>query len=56
MPHLFENAFTHAAIGMALVGLEGGWLRADRALCQFVGVSEAALAPAELPAAGSPIP
>ncbi len=33
----FENVFEHAAIGMALVALDGRWLRANRALCRIVG-------------------
>jgi PAS domain S-box-containing protein len=40
MPSLFENAFTHAAIGMALVGLDGRWLRVNPSLCQLVGYAE----------------
>ncbi|WP_340643808.1 PAS domain S-box protein [Phenylobacterium sp.] len=33
----FENAFHHAPIGMALVGLDGGFLRLNRAFCDIVG-------------------
>lgn len=40
---LFETAFTHAAIGMALVGLDGRYLKVNRALCEMVGYSEAEL-------------
>ena len=36
----FQNAFDQAAIGMALVGLDGRWLRVNPALCQIVGYSE----------------
>jgi PAS domain S-box-containing protein len=36
----FGRAFDQAAIGMALVGLEGAWLRVNEALCQIVGYSE----------------
>jgi PAS domain S-box-containing protein len=36
---LFENAFHYAAIGMALVGLDGRFLKVNRALCQLVGYS-----------------
>jgi PAS domain S-box-containing protein len=39
----FTSAFAHAPIGMALVGLEGRWLKVNRALCDLVGHSEAAL-------------
>jgi len=39
----FSSAFEHAAIGMALVGLDGRWLKVNRALCELVGYSEAAL-------------
>ncbi len=37
---LFEGAFTHAAIGMALVGTDGRWLRVNEAVCQIFGYSE----------------
>lgn len=37
---LFTHAFHDAAIGMALVGLDGRWLRVNRALCEIVGYSE----------------
>ncbi|HVF79929.1 MAG TPA: PAS domain S-box protein, partial [Solirubrobacteraceae bacterium] len=40
---LFETAFADAPIGMALVGLDGSWLKVNRALCQIVGWSEAEL-------------
>jgi PAS domain S-box-containing protein len=33
----FGRAFDQAAIGMALVGLDGAWLRVNEALCQIVG-------------------
>jgi PAS domain S-box-containing protein len=36
----FGRAFDQAAIGMALVGLDGAWLRVNEALCQIVGYSE----------------
>jgi len=36
---LFENAFHHAAIGMALVGLSGQFLKVNRSLCKLVGYS-----------------
>lgn len=40
---LFEAAFQHASTGMALVDLGGGFLRANRAFCQIVGLPEAVL-------------
>lgn len=40
---LFEGAFRHAAIGMAIVGLDGRWLRVNPAVCDIVGYSETAL-------------
>ena len=36
----FRNAFQNSAIGMALVGLEGRWLKVNDALCRIVGYSE----------------
>jgi PAS domain S-box-containing protein len=36
----FRSAYDYAAIGMALVGLDGGWLQANRAMCDFTGYSE----------------
>lgn len=35
----FRNAMEYSAIGMALVGTEGQWLQANKALCQFLGYS-----------------
>ena len=35
-----RKAFDQAAIGMALVGLDGRWLRVNPALCKIVGYSE----------------
>ncbi|MDB4991283.1 MAG: hypothetical protein JWN04_6461 [Myxococcaceae bacterium] len=40
---MFESAFGHAAIGMALVSLEGRWLRVNDVLCQMLGYSRPAL-------------
>jgi PAS domain S-box-containing protein len=39
----FRNAFDFAGTGMSLVGLDGTWLRVNRALCEIVGYSEAEL-------------
>jgi diguanylate cyclase (GGDEF)-like protein/PAS domain S-box-containing protein len=36
----FHNAFDYAAIGMALVGLDGKWLQVNRSLCEIMGYSE----------------
>lgn len=36
---LFENAFEHAAIGMALVAPDGRWLRVNRSVCELTGYS-----------------
>jgi len=41
MRSTFENAFTHAPIGMALVDMEGRPLRANGALCRITGYTEA---------------
>ena len=37
---LFETAFSGAPTGMALVGLDGSWLRVNGALCRMLGMSE----------------
>ena len=37
---LFENAFHHAPIGMALVGLDGRFLKINAAFCELLGHSE----------------
>jgi PAS domain S-box-containing protein len=37
---LFQNAFEHAAIGMALVAPNGKWLRVNRSVCEITGYSE----------------
>ena len=36
----FKSAFEHSAIGMALVGLEGNFLKVNTCLCSIVGYSE----------------
>jgi PAS domain S-box-containing protein len=38
---LFENAFHHAPIGMALVSLDGEFLKINESFCRLVGLSEA---------------
>jgi len=40
---LFESAFHYAAIGIALVGLDGRWLKTNTALSQIVGYTQAEL-------------
>ena len=40
----FYSAFTHASIGMALLGFDGRVLQANPALCRLLGRSEAELA------------
>jgi PAS domain S-box-containing protein len=37
---LFQNAFEHAAIGMALVAPDGSWLRVNRSVCAITGYTE----------------
>lgn len=39
----FRQSFEFAGIGMALVGLEGQWLRVNRALLELLGYTEAEL-------------
>jgi PAS domain S-box-containing protein len=39
----FSSAFQNAAIGMALMGLDGRWLQVNRALCEQFGYSETEL-------------
>ena len=40
---LFETAFAQAPIGMALIGLDGHWLKVNAALCRITGWSEGEL-------------
>jgi diguanylate cyclase (GGDEF)-like protein/PAS domain S-box-containing protein len=40
---LFETAFAQAPIGMALVGLDGRWMKVNRAVCEITGWTEAEL-------------
>ncbi len=40
---LFRSAFDHAAIGMALVGIDGYWLKYNNLLCEILGYSESEL-------------
>ncbi|WP_230350725.1 diguanylate cyclase [Lelliottia sp. WAP21] len=39
----FRNAMEYSAIGMALVSIEGQWLQANKALCEFLGYSQTEL-------------
>ncbi len=39
----FRKTFDHAGIGMGIVGLDGRWLRVNRALLEILGYSEAEL-------------
>jgi PAS domain S-box-containing protein len=39
----FRAAFTHSAIGIAMVSLEGHWLQVNEALCRILGYSESEL-------------
>jgi two-component system cell cycle sensor histidine kinase/response regulator CckA len=45
---LFRRAFDDAPIGMALIDLDGGWLRLNRSLCQMLGRSEQELRTSQL--------
>jgi PAS domain S-box-containing protein len=36
----FRQAFEFAGAGMAIVGLDGGWLKVNRVLCEITGYSE----------------
>lgn len=37
---LFESAFRYSATGIALVSIDGRWLRVNQAICNIVGYSE----------------
>ena len=39
----FRSAFEYSPLGLALVALDGRWLRVNQALCKIVGYSEAEL-------------
>ena len=39
----FREAFAYAAIGMALVGLDGHWLKVNPAMCALLGYTESEL-------------
>ena len=39
----FHEAFANAAIGMAIVSLDGRWLQVNRSICEMVGYSESEL-------------
>ena len=39
----FHGAFANAAIGMAIVSLEGRWLQVNRSLCEMIGYCESEL-------------
>jgi diguanylate cyclase (GGDEF)-like protein/PAS domain S-box-containing protein len=43
MMHAFEHAFAHAAIGMALVDMDGRFLRVNDSLCRITGYPRAQL-------------
>jgi two-component system cell cycle sensor histidine kinase/response regulator CckA len=45
---LFRRAFDDAPIGMALIDLDGRWLRLNRSLCQMLGRSEQELRTTQL--------
>jgi diguanylate cyclase (GGDEF)-like protein/PAS domain S-box-containing protein len=40
---LFETAFAQAPVGLALIGLDGRWIKVNRVLCDAIGRSEAEL-------------
>jgi PAS domain S-box-containing protein len=36
----FRGAFEYSAVGMAIVGLKGNWVRVNESLCKIIGYSE----------------
>ncbi|MHA7111756.1 PAS domain S-box protein [Sunxiuqinia elliptica] len=40
----FSSAFEYAAIGMALVSLDGGWMKVNRSICRLLGYDKEELA------------
>ena len=53
-PDTLEAVFQHAPIGMAMVGLDGSFLRVNPALCRLVGYSEEDLLKVGFPAITHP--
>jgi len=41
--NLFLNAFHYASIGMAIVSLDGKWLKVNQSICRLLGYSESEL-------------
>lgn len=39
----FTNAFEYAAIGMALISIEGGWIKANQSVCDLLGYTKSEL-------------
>lgn len=39
----FTNAFEYASIGMALISIEGGWIKVNQSVCDFLGYSKSEL-------------
>ncbi|WP_409479675.1 PAS domain S-box protein [Pseudobdellovibrio sp. HCB154] len=39
----FTNAFEYAAIGMALISLEGGWIKVNQSVCDLLGYTKSEL-------------
>ncbi|AFM12988.1 hybrid sensor histidine kinase/response regulator [Turneriella parva] len=51
---MLEKAFSASPVGMALVGLDGRFLRVNAALCRIVGMTEAELTATNFPAITHP--